>query len=461
MKPRWIDAAFAAMLLAAARAIAAPVPAAAPPAQATTKPSGIMLEAGTGKVMTLQGAVANVFVADPKVAEVRPASATSLFVFGVGAGRTTIAALDNSGQMIAQYEITVQPSSFNAAQAQATIARLVPGARVKVVPHTKGLLLTGAVNDPMQAAQAVAIAKTYVADNQMVENQLSVQSSVQVTLRVRIAEVQRNVLRQIGINWQALGNIGSIGSFPALTLNFAKNLEPCVGGDPFCRGANFNGIIDALSQDNLARVLAEPNLTAISGQKASVLVGGEFPVPVPGQNGQVTIDYKKFGVSLNFVPTVFSDGRISLHVAPEVSQLSNQNNVTIAVANSQIVVPSLTVRRAESTVELGSGESFVLAGLLQDALTNGTNGIPGLGDMPVLGALFRSNSFQRNETELVIVVTPFVVRPVMEASNIHLPTEGNAPGSELDRLLYMRQTSSTRGPAVPVNIPGTGGFIVQ
>jgi pilus assembly protein CpaC len=320
----------------------------------------LLLEAGTGRVVSLRAAAANVFVADPKIAEVRPASAASLFVFGVAAGHTTVAALDSGGHTIAQYDVTVQPSAFGAMQAQSMISRLVAGSRVKVEPQAKGMLLSGVVGSAADAAQAVAIAKGYLNDTQTVENQISITSPIQVTLRVRVAEISREVIRNLGVNWQNLSSIGRIGLVPALTFNINNNALSCgvssggSAGQAVCPGSNFNGVIDALAQDNLARILAEPNLTVMSGQSASFLVGGQFPIPIEQQNNAISIEYKSFGVSLTFLPTVYSDGRINLHVAPEVSKLSNQNSVQIAAGSSTLVVPSLTVSRAETTVELGS-----------------------------------------------------------------------------------------------------------
>lgn len=426
----------------------------------------LILEAGTGKVLDLRAPAANVFVADPKVAEVRPASASSLFVFGVAPGHTTVAALDNAGHTVAQYDIQVQPSAFGAMQTQSMIARLVPGSHVKVEPQQKGLLLSGVVGSAADAAQAVAIAKGYLADNQTVENQISITSPIQVTLRVRVAEISREVVQNLGVNWQQLSTIGSIGMLPALTLNANSARLSCggtgnsAGGLTLCPGANFNGVIDALAQDNLARILAEPNLTVMSGQQASFLVGGQFPIPIAQQNNAITVDYKNFGVSLSFVPTVYADGRINLHVAPEVSKLSNLNGVTVAAGSSNLVVPSLIVSRAETTVELGSGQSFAIAGLLETDHTQGHSGVPIAGDVPILGALFRDNSFDNKETELVIVVTPFIVRPVNDASALHLPTDGYTLPRPADRLLFMRQVGQGQ-PGVPVHIPGAAGFIVQ
>jgi len=425
----------------------------------------ITVESGSGRVITLQSAAANLFVADPKVAEVRPASPTSLFVFGVGPGRTTVAAMDSAGHLISQYELTVKPSPFWAMEAQAAIARLMPDSRIKAQAQLKGVVLSGQVNSPAEAAQAVAIAHGYVAENQTVDNQLSIQAIVQVTLRVRIAEMSRQVVHNLGINWQALGSIGSIGKFPAVSLVANAAAAPaCLAGvGANCQGVGFNGVIDALAQDNLAHMLAEPNLTVMSGQPASFQVGGEFPIPVGQSQGQVTIEFKKYGISLAFLPTVFSEGRINLRVSPEVSQLTNQGSVQLAAGNTTIQIPALTVRRAETSVELGSGQSFVIAGLLQDSGTEGITGLPFLKDIPVLGALFRSAAYQRNETELVIMVTPYIVRPVNDEATLHLPTDGFSPPTDLERLLFARQIGrgTTSGTPVQMKIPGDAGFIAQ
>jgi len=472
------------LLLASAPAQAAstPDPAGAPgagsspPATATVvklpAQNVITIDAGTGRVIQLSAGAASVFAADPKVAEVHPASATSLFIFGVAPGRTTIAALSAGGGPIAQYDVVVRPSRFGAAEAEAAIARVLPGATVHVETMQNGLAITGQVKSPADADRVVQIVRGYLPSGQTVDNRMSVASGLQVNLRVRIAEMSRNLLRQLGVNWEALGNIGTIGKFPvfpALTLNANKDLiQPVTNpGNPLNLGANFNALIDALAQDELVHILAQPNLTAISGEAASFLVGGEFPIPVAQQNNQVTVEFKQFGVSLAFVPTVASDGQITLKVRPEVSQLSNQNAFQLVAGTSVLVVPSLTVRRAETTVQLGSGESFAIAGLLQDSTSVAGNGLPILGDLPILGALFRSDKFQRNETELVIVVTPYIVRPAASPTELRLPTDGWQAPTDLERILLLRQSSrrggseNTASQAAPLRIPGNAGFIVQ
>jgi pilus assembly protein CpaC len=421
----------------------------------------LAIEVGSGQVITFPSAVANIFVADPKIAGVHAGSPVSLFVFGVGVGRTSVAALDIDGHLISQYEVTVEPSPFAATAAQGAILRLMPGTQVKVQAQAKGLMLSGHVETPADAARMVAIARGYLAENQVVENQLSIQSTIQVTLRVRVAEMSRQVVRNLGINWQALGTIGSIGHLPALTLNLNANTLLCASPlAPVCGGGNFNGIIDALAQDNLAHVLTEPNLTVMSGQTASFLVGGEFPIPVGQQGGQVTVEFKKYGITLSFLPTVLSEGRINIHVSPEVSQLTTQGAVQLTASNTSLQIPALLVRRAETTVELGSGQSFAIAGLLQDNISQGGNGLPFLSDIPVLGAVFKSSAFQRTQTELVIIVTPIIVQPVSNEALLHLPTDGVTVPGDLDRILLHRQVGRPQA-GLMVRIPGDAGFVVQ
>jgi pilus assembly protein CpaC len=456
----------AAMLLGAPLALAVEPGAAAPVVSSGGQHGTLVLDSGTGKVLSLNGAAANIFVADPRVAEVRPASASSLFVFGITAGHTTVAAMDSGGHVLAQYDLTVQPASFGAQSAQSMIARLLPGSRVQVQAEAKGLLLTGAVSSPSDAAQAVAIAKEYTGDLPNIDNEITIAAPVQVTLNVRIAEMSRTVVRNLGINWSAIGTIGSawkLGFATPASLTYSSSsggLGATVTNTTANHTFNGNALIDALAQDNLARILAEPNLTVMSGQPASFQVGGEFPIPIGQENGTVTITFKDYGVILHFLPTVMSDGSINVHVAPEVSELDKADGIQLSVGNSTIQVPAITVRRAESTVELGSGQSFALAGLLQQTTVDDVQGLPGLGDTPIIGSLFRSNAFQNAEDELVIIVTPYIVRPVNDAAALHLPTDTYTPPTDLERLLLTRQVANKQ-PSVPVHIPGDAGFVVQ
>jgi pilus assembly protein CpaC len=374
---------------------------------------------------------------------------------------TTVAALDATGGLITQFEVTVQTSKFGANEAEAEIARVLQRGHVTVRALPSGLMLSGTVESPADAAQAVAVAKAFATKEQAVDNQITVRSSVQITLQVRIAEMSRTLTRKLGVNWQALGNIGQIGALPVLVANLNQTTNPLSGSIPFKSGLNLGAqaVLDALAGEGMVRLLAEPNLTVISGQPASFLVGGQYPVPVPGALGQTTIDYKNYGVSLSFLPTIFSDGRISIHVAPEVSQLSSANAVTVTSTGGSTVVPALTVRRAETTVELGSGQSFAIGGLLQDTVSGNRSNLPYLGDLPILGPAFRDDAFTRGESEIVIIVTPYVVNPVDDPNALKIPTNGPIT-TDLDRLLYMR-TGAATGQRTLAPTPGVAGFIVQ
>ncbi|MGC8475578.1 MAG: type II and III secretion system protein family protein, partial [Acetobacteraceae bacterium] len=431
------------------------------------------LRPGDGRVVDLSAPVANVFVANPAVAQARPASPSSLFVFGIAPGHTTIAALDSNGHPVAMLRVAVVPSQQVAGEARAALARVLPGVALSVAQEPNGLLVTGTVATPAEAARAIAVARGFVPAGQSVDNQITVRASVQVTLQVRIVQMSRTISNKLGINWQALGTIGSIGTIGIGVasagdglLNLATNGNVPASafsnaGQYSLKSVNLNGTLDALAQDGLVRMLAEPNLTVMSGQKASFLVGGQFPVPIPaGPNNGVTITYKNFGVSLNFRPTVFSHDRIAIHVAPEVSQISNANAVSIAAGNATFVVPSLTVSRAETTVQLGSGQSFAIGGLLQDTINDGASGIPNLSNVPILGALFRDDQFSRQQTELVIIVTPIIVRPVDNPAALQVPAPHYHAPSDFDRLLRMRQLGR-RDPSLPRHVPGEAGFILK
>jgi pilus assembly protein CpaC len=430
---------------------------------------GLALEAGTGRIVMMTAPAASVFAADPRVAEVRPASPTSLFILGVAPGRTTIAAIDDSGAAVAEYDVTVRPSGYAAAQAENAIDRVIPGHHVHVITQPNGFVVSGTVATAADADLANRTARQFVAAGQSVESQLAVLGSQQVNLRVRIAEVSRSVIRQLGINWS---NLASLGKYAAIGVVTANPLAiTTVAASAANLGYNFptaghtldvNAFIDAMAQDQLVHVLAEPNLTAMSGETASFLVGGEFPIPIAQQNNQITIEFKQYGVSLAFVPTVISGARINMKVRPEVSALTTVGAVQLGVGNSTIQVPALTVRRAETTVELASGQSFAIAGLLQDNTTMVGNALPGIGELPILGALFRSDSFQRNETELVIVVTPYLVSGVASPGQLKLPTDGWKPPSDLERLLLLRQSARDPGRvAAAPHIPGDAGFVIR
>lgn len=423
----------------------------------------LTLNVGSGRVVTLPRPATSLFAADPKIAEVRPASTTSLFIFGVAPGRTTIAAIGDGGAPVAQIELTVRPSSFGSTEV-ASLARTglsFPG--VDIQPTPGGYTVTGHVQTPADAEHVMSMLRPYLGPGQGIDNRLAVETPLTVNLRVRVVEVERTVTRQLGINWSALLNQG-LGGFAFGFSQIDRLSSPTSLPDMLALGnAGTNGsvdaVIDALAQDDLATILAEPNLTAQSGETASFLAGGEYPIPIAQQNNTITIEYKQYGVSLAFVPTVLAADRISLKVRPEVSELTDQGAVSITSGSLTLSVPALKVRRAETTVELGSGQSFAIAGLLSDSSSQTARGLPLLGELPVLGALFKSTKFQRGETELVILVTPYLVRGVRTPTALEVPTEGLVLAGDLDRILYNRQlargTAQIRAPRIPLD----AGFI--
>jgi pilus assembly protein CpaC len=477
---------------------ATPLPVAAPapavPQAAAPLSKTLSLAAGTGVLLHLSQPAATVLSADPSIARAQPASPTSLFLMGVAQGRTTVIATSQAGMAIVQYDITVTPGAGRppaatqaapaagpagapadsgptatpaaAAAAQATIGQTVAGAQdVRVRAAGSEFVLTGTVPTAMAAQQAEAIARAYIGEKRHIVDTLAVLDRIQVNVRVRIAEINRQVTRQLGFNWQALasGNGWRFGlRSGAAALGVVNPLLP-LGLTPLTNspapnqiGAGFssgpwdvNAVVDALAADQLITILAEPNLTALSGETASFLAGGEFPVPVAGNaaNGvvSITIEFKQFGVSLALVPTVLSPTRLNLRIRPEVSQLSNNGAISLPLAGGTLSIPALTVRRAETTVELGSGQSFAIAGLLQRSSLDSTNALPGIGEVPVLGALFKSNDFQRGESELVIIVTPYVVQPAASPQALRAPTDRFRAATDLDRILRGRQVAPATG----------------
>ena len=462
---------------------ATPTPAA--PAQfgqapAPVVPQPLVLESGTGVLLQFPRNVATVLAAEPRIARVQPASPTSVFLMGSDPGRTTVIATTPEGELIAQYDVTVRPASFGTSQAapatgapaapprpsarsieNAIRAGLAGGGTVRVRSAGDGFVLSGTVQNATDAHRAVAIAQSFVGGEGSVTNSIFVLSSVQVNLRVRVAEISRDITRELGFNWSVLTrpSFGALQIGVATALGASADATTALFGRYRSSRWDINGVIDALAQDQLVSILAEPNLTAQSGEVASFLAGGEFPVPAAGgQNGQITIEFRQFGISLAFVPTVLSNDRVNLRVRPEVSELSESGAVELPVLGGVVRIPALRVRRAETTVELGSGQSFAIAGLLSRTVQQAENGFPGLQDS-VLGPLFRSDRFRRGETELVIIITPYVVRPVSEPQAIAAPTDRFRPAIDLERILERRQIGSVSRarPGTPLD----AGFIVE
>jgi pilus assembly protein CpaC len=438
------------------------------------------IDISRGRLISLPEPASSVFVADPAIAGVQVPSEKQVFIFGKKAGQTTLFALGDDGKQIASMTIVVKTPL---AGAQSALDAAVPDAGRLVGAYT-GATLRGNMATPEEAYAANRAASANLGENQALRNDAKVLSSAQVTLRVRFAEVDRNVNKALGFDWNNAIKVGQfsfgqvIGRAPTFNqagtiFNTAGNNEGSVFATGTAGGFSTQAVIDALADENLLSLLAEPTLTALSGETASFLAGGEFPIPIaqPGGVGTaatITVEYKQFGVSLSFVPTVITANRISLHVKPEVSQLAT-NTGGGAVNISGFTIPALTVRRAETTIELGSGESFAIAGLLQNNTTTDVTRYPGLADLPVLGPLFRSSQFQRNETELVVIVTPYITQPVADPRALRLPTDGLAPANDIDRILRGRvaaRTATTADGTSPASfdaphLAGDAGFDIE
>ncbi len=431
--------------------------------------SAVVLEVGSGRLLHLGEPAAGVFVADPGIADIQVHSPTVVYVFGRRAGRTTVFAVDGQDRPLARLSVEVRHAL---SALRELVARAAPDGEVRVSSFPGGLLLEGRVDSPTAAADVRAIAQRFLGQDEQLIDRMQVAAPTQVSLHVRVAEVSREVTRLFGINWDnvlspgdfvfgfASGRPFGVAATGLSRLSDASGLAGAVGGRYVSGDVDINGILDALEAEGLVTVLAQPNLTALSGETAAFLAGGEFPVPVGTDNGDIQIEFKQFGVSLSFTPTVLAPGRISLRVRPEVSELSDNG----AIVLQNITIPALATRRAETTVELASGQSFAIGGLISSSTRHSLEKFPGLGDLPVLGPLFRSTRFRRDETELVIIVTPYLVRPVA-ASELATPTDGFRPPNEIQRLLEGRIAARLGelpdGPGERPRFVGPAGFVLD
>jgi len=415
-----------------------PVTVAAPQAAqaATVRPSETLnLSQGTGSLVRLPAPMSDVFVANDSVADVQVRSATQLYVFGKSRGETTVYATTKSGKVVYAANVRVG-NNISSLGEMLTLA--MPEARIQATPMNNLVLLTGTVADPEDVAEAQRLVQAYVGDGTQVVTRLKSATPLQVTLKVRIAEVNRTMLKNIGVN------LLTSDSTSGFKFGVAQGtlIDPETGkigvtdfGTVLAAGGKLLGMditsaLDLAQKDGLASTLAEPNLTALSGETASFLAGGEFPIPVSQGNNAVTID-----------------GRISMRVRPEVSELTNEGSVRLG----GFTVPALTTRRAETTVELGSGQSFMIAGLLRNHNTNDITKAPFLGDLPILGSLFRSTNYRHDETELVVIVTPYLVRPV--SHQLATPIDGYRNPDDAQLWLQGQTFKGQSGAVTPTAIP--------
>jgi pilus assembly protein CpaC len=469
--------ALAASILLPALAPVAASDHATPPVAATGSVKTRFLSLGVGKsvVVDLSHDIKDVLVADPKIANAVIHSAQRAYIIGSAVGQTNVVFFDADGQQIAAYDIAVK-RDLNGVRA--ALRQSFPGVQIEGVGD--GVVLTGQVSSPVEAQQAGDVAARLAGSADKVVNAIVVRGRDQVMLKVTVAEVRRDIIKQLGIDLSASMNYGTAVVNFNNSNPFTAHGAPLVADNGLSASSVLKGLptvnatMRAMESAGVVRTLAEPNLTAISGESATFIAGGEFPIPAGYACDPTThvcttqINYKKFGISLNFTPVVLAEGRISLRVMTEVSELSNDNAIQVTQALSgsgtnSITIPSIRTRRAETTLEIPSGGSMAMAGLIQQQTKQAINGLPGLDQLPVLGQLFRSQDFVNNETELMVLVTPYVVRAVAQRE-LARPDDGFAPASDAQSALLARMNRiyGVAGRVEPVaGYPGNFGFIID
>ncbi len=393
--------------------------------QRSAGPDAERLEVRRGKsaVVEADSAFSTIVVADPEIAEAMATSNRSFFLRGKKPGSTTVLVYNSAGAITELIEVEVM---LGLEELRGDLKRLLPGEPIDVYPVHDGVFLDGRVTTAAAAEMALQLAERHVPGG--VANGLSVGQSQQVMLEVRFLEASRSAIREIGFgnsidanDFQSSTEGGTVSGLAAKTVALFTN----VGGE------NVDLQIRALEEKGVIRTLAEPNLVALSGDTASFLAGGEFPIPVASKDNEITIEFKKFGVSLDFTPTVLGEGLVNLRVRPEVSSIDRANGIR----TESIEIPGISVRRADTTVELHDGQAFAVAGLLQNNYSNDVRQTPWLGNVPVLGSLFSSKRFQRNESELVIIITPRLVQPAPHPDQLATPLDAFSEPSETDFFL--------------------------
>ena len=457
------------LILLAAMAAAAPAWAQAPGSERANTMQVFIREPGDGPasesldlplskaaVVHLPVDAADVLVTNPAVVDAVIRTPRRAYLMGMGIGQTNAFFFDADGQLILDLDLRVER---DLSPLQESLDRFVPNGRVQAEAMNDHIVLSGSVPSASDADAALRIAQRWVDDPDHILSMVTVQAREQVMLKVRIVEMQRTIVRQLGVNLTAGGTSGEFGFSVASEPDFSR-VGRFLGGTSavinWASGntgdgvSNVQSLLMAMERVGLVRTLAEPNLTAITGESANFLAGGEFPVPVGrDQDGNVIIEYKPFGVGLGFTPVVLSEGRISLRISTEVSELTDQGSLTYqssAVTDDQgniigqvpgLTIPALHVNRAETTVELPSGGSLVLAGLIQEETRQNLDGVPGVQNLPVLGSLFRSRDFENQETELVVLVTPYLVDPA-HPDRMNTPADGYRSAGEASSLLFNR-----------------------
>ena len=425
------------------------------------------LSLGIGKsvVVDLPRGVKDVLVADPKIANAVIRSPQRAYIIGAAVGQTNVVFFDADGQQIAGYDIAVKRDLNGVRTA---LKQMLPAAGIQIDGVGESVMLTGSVSTPIEAQQAGDVAARLVGGADKVVNSIVVRGRDQVMLKVSVAEIRRDIIKQLGIDLSATMNYGTaVVNFNNVNP-FTASSGPLVPGNGFQASALSKGLpsvtatLRAMESAGVVHTLAEPNLTAISGESATFISGGEFPIPTgvtcqtttAGAIGQCvqTVSFKKFGISLNFTPVVLTEGRISLRVMTEVSEVSPENALQGGAGGTTI--PSIKTRRAETTLEIPSGGSIAMAGLIQEQTKQAVNGLPGVDQIPILGQLFRSQDFLNSQTELMVIVTPYIVRAVAQ-KELSRPDDGFAPASDSQSTL-LAQINRIYG--VPARVESIGNY---
>ena len=435
----------------------------------------VSLGIGKSFVIDLPREIKDVLVADPKIANAVVRSTQRAYIIGAAVGQTNIVFFDSTGAQIAAYDIAVK-RDLNGVRA--ALKQSLPNSDILIEGVGDGVVLSGTAASPIEAQQAADIAARLVGGPEKVVNSIAVRGRDQVMLKVTVAEVARSIVKQLGIDLSANMNYGTAvvnfnnsNPFTALgrPLVSTNGTQTSFGGT-----SSVTATLRAMEGAGVVRTLAEPNLTAISGESATFIAGGEFPVPAGYSCDPVTrvcttqISFKKFGISLNFTPVVLAEGRISLRVMTEVSELSIDNSITLTQAlggnsSNSLTIPSIKTRRAETTLEIPSGGAMAMAGLIQDQTKLAINGLPGLAQLPILGTLFRSRDYVNNQTELMVLVMPYVVRAVAQ-KDLSRPDDGFASASDpqADLLGSINRIYGVPGRVEKArNYRGTYGFITD
>jgi pilus assembly protein CpaC len=433
------------------------------------------LAIGVGKsvIIDLPRDVKDVLVADPKIANAVVRTPQRAYIIGEAVGQTNVVFFDSEGRQVSSYDIAIKRDLNGVRSA---LRQMLPGAAIQAEGVGDGVMLTGSVSSPIEAQQAGDLAARLVGGADKVVNSIVVRGRDQVMLKVTVAEVQRSIIKQLGVDLSASMNYGTAVVNFNNSNPFTASGGPLVSGNSVTTSAltkaglpSVTATLRAMESAGVVRTLAEPNLTAISGESATFIVGGEFPFPTgvtcqttaAGSVGQCapSISFKKFGISLNFTPVVLTEGRISLRVMTEVSEIAIENSINIG----GITVPSISTRRAETTLEIPSGGSMAMAGLIQEQTKQAVNGLPGIDQVPILGQLFRSQDFVNNQTELMVLVTPYVVRAVAQ-KELSRPDDGFAPASDIQSALLgqINRIYGISGRVEQVGIyPANFGFIID